>query len=370
MNDPIKLQNAGLSEKDGEIIAHGWLDLDSIKLLKVDDYQREVLAKVARGRGHKPGLVKAVEEGARLPDIILGMRGELYHSRGSNMFLENSVYVIDGLQRISAMMRVAEDDDFAEKAKGMLIGAEVRFNTTRTSEKDLFAVLNGSRIPVSPNVILRNSRDTNKAVLTLYGLSTNDKTFALCNRTQWTQRRARGELTTALTLVKVAYNLHRFIRAGGQRRLKTSPGNGGSVVLSDASTLEQRVEKIGLKIFRENVITFFEMVDKAYGIRNVEFTETATQMRSNFLNTLARLISDHENFWDGNKLQIDSLTIKKLASFPILDPEIGRLAGAGSQTLPILYNYLRDHLNKGKRINRLKARKRDANEDIADGEEE
>src|ERR1700682_3863362 len=69
----VRLLNAGLDERDGEIIAHGWLDLESMNLLRVDDYQREVLSF----NGSRKGSIReAIEEGVRLPDIMLGMRGQ------------------------------------------------------------------------------------------------------------------------------------------------------------------------------------------------------------------------------------------------------------------------------------------------------
>ena len=92
----VKLVNAGLHEVNGEIVAHGWLSIDAMGGLKIDDYQREVLART----GGKTNLQKAVEEDAILPDVVLGMRGESFSTHGTAMTLNDHVYIIDGLQRI------------------------------------------------------------------------------------------------------------------------------------------------------------------------------------------------------------------------------------------------------------------------------
>ena len=39
----VKLQSAALDDKDGQVVAHGWLDIDAIQNLRGGDYQREIL---------------------------------------------------------------------------------------------------------------------------------------------------------------------------------------------------------------------------------------------------------------------------------------------------------------------------------------
>ena len=343
----VKLVNAGLHEVNGEIVAHGWLSIDAMGGLKIDDYQREVLART----GGKTNLQKAVEEDAILPDVVLGMRGESFSTHGTAMTLNDHVYIIDGLQRIFTLRSYAEAHP--EKADNLRIGAEVRFGTTRDAEKELFHALNVKRTPMSPNVTLRNEREKNKAILTLYGLSVSDEASPLHGRVQWTQRRNRGELITALILARTVSMMHRHVGGG----LKTG--------LRDiAADLDKKADTIGLRQFRENILAFFDLIDECWGLRKVEFRQTATQVRGNFMLSLSRILSDHTNFWDKNKFVVDTATRKKLASFPLFDPEMGRLAAAGSTAMPILYNYMREHLNKGKRVNRLVDRKEPASKDM------
>lgn len=346
----VKLLNAALNEINGEIVAHGWLDIESMGALKVDTYQREVLARTG---GKKTALQSAVENGTNLPDIVLGMRGQKFSTHGNSMTLDDPVYIVDGLQRVFTLR--SHSELHPEQAKDLRIGAEVRFGTSKDAEKELFHALNVLRTPMSPNVTLRNEREKNKAVLTLYGLSMSDDTSPLFQRVQWNQRRNRGELITALILCRACTLMHRHLGGSEQTGLRAI-----------AKAMDVRAEHTGLKVFRENINTFFELIDECWGLRKVEYRQTATQIRGNFLMSLARLLSDHENFWDKNKLAIDKTTRRKLASFPLLDPEIGRLAAAGSTAMPILYNLVREHLNKGKRVNRLRSRKESATRDIDD----
>lgn len=341
------LENAGLSERDNEIIAHGWLDIESLKHLKVDDYQREILAPIS-SHNHKSNLNRALNNGAVFPDIMLGMRGENFNTKGESMTMLDNVYIVDGLQRVSAMISFA--DTYPEKAVGMKIGAEVRFGTDKQIEKELFKILNTRRVPVSPNVILRNERDKSTAVLTLYGLSMTDSASLLFKRVQWTQRRNRGELLTAMSLARAICALHSHLGRVGS--VSQAPGA--------VSVLQVIANNITLKVLRSNIIEFYNVVDECWGFRTVEFVATATHLRTNFLVMLARVFAEHTDFWDGETdmvLNVPRELRKKLKTFPILDPEIARLAGAGGQTIPILYAYLKDHLNKGKRSKRLTMRK-------------
>ncbi len=330
----VRLQSSALDDKDGEIVAHGWLDLEAIQNLHVGDYQREILETSGK---RKSSLRKALDENERLPDIVLGMRGQSYTARSNAMLLENEVFIIDGLQRISALRKFASDNP--EKISQIRIGAEVRFNTTRDSEDRLFTILNCQRKAMSASVILRNQRNKSNSIATLYGLSLHDKNFAMIGKVCWDQQMHRGELMTALTFTKIAVALHRHVAFGG-RNLSVS----GTL----ARTLDTMSTAIGLQTFRHNIMAFYEAVDEIWGLRGIKYTDRATQTRSTFLIQLAGMISDHEDFWDGKKLVIDASQKTKMKSFPIDDPTIIKLASAGAAAGTLLYRHFIDHLNKGK----------------------
>jgi len=334
----VKLQSAALDDKNGEIVAHGWLDLEAIQGLRVGDYQREILEFRS---GRKSLMHKAIEAGERLPDIMLGMRGQSYSTRGSAMLLENDVFIVDGLQRVSALRKFAADNP--ERASEIRIGAEVRFGTTRDSEKNLFTVLNIHRKAMSPSVILRNERNNSDGVATLYGLSMHDKNFAMVGRVCWDQQMHRGELVTALSFAKMAITLHRHAGPGGRHL---------AGVDFIPKTLDNMAKAVGLQSFRGNITAFYEVMDEVWGIRGIKYTDRATHTRNNMTLQLAGMFSDHEEFWDGNKLVVDASQKSKLKSFPIDDPTIVRLAGAGTVAGVLLYRHFVDHMNKSRAANR------------------
>ena len=334
----VRLDQATLDERSGQIVAHGWLNLEALQNLRVGDYQREILE--TRG-GRKSSMRKAIDAGERLPDIMLGMRGEKYTPRGGAMLLESDVYIVDGLQRVSALRKFAADNP--EEVSKVRIGCEVRFNTTRDSEKELFTILNTSRKAMSASVILRNERNHSDGVATLYGLSMHDKNFAMVGRICWDQQMHRGELTTALSFAKVVITLMRHTAPGG-RQLSSSH--------LIPRTLDGMAKAVGLQNFRHNVAALCEVVDEVWGLRGIKYTDRATHTRTNFMVQLAAMFSDHEEFWDGHKLSLDATQKAKLKSFPIDDPSIVRLAGAGAGAGVILYRHLIDHMNKGRQTSR------------------
>jgi hypothetical protein len=339
----VRLQNASLDEKtDGLIVAHGWLDLAALLELKVGDYQREIL-EVHKSKG-KGKIFQAIERKERLPDILLGMRGQRFTTRGAIFYLEDDVYIIDGLQRVSNLRKFATQ--YPERIGEIRIGAEVRFNTDRDSEKQLFTVLNVNRTAMSPNVILRNSREESKGLLTLYGLSHNDPSFALYGKVCWNQKMGRNEMVTAMNYCKVPLMLHR------------EAANAPTSAMAVPTMLHNLSEDIGLQTLRDNTYRFFEVVDEIWGIKGVKFVDLTVHLRSNFMNTLARLFSRHENFWDEKRLVVDAKQRQKLKSFPLDDPSVRKLAAAGSTASDLLYRLMVDHMNKGQKINHLVPRER------------
>jgi len=336
----VRLQNASLDDKNGEIVAHGWLDLPALLELRVGDYQREILE--SRGKsGNKSELTAAVEKGVRLPDIMLGMRGERFTTKGNQFYLEDDVFIIDGLQRVSALRKFAVANP--EEVGTIRIGAEVRFNTTREIEKELFTKVNVARTAMSPNVILRNAREESKGLLTMYGLTHNDPSFALYGRVCWNQRMNRNELLSAASYCKIALHLCRGISAVGPTTKATT-----------IPPLLARVgEEIGLQHLRDNIYRFFEVIDEVWGIKGVKYVDITTHLKANFLGMLAKMFTDHENFWDGKRLVVDARQRQKLKSFPLDDPNIQKLSSGGGAAAGLLYRLMLDHMNKGQKVNHL-----------------
>ena len=354
----VKILDASLHETtDGDIVAHGVVANECLGMLRVAPYQREVIST----QGRKTSLVKAVEDGALLPAVALSMRGQKFSERGNTMTLHDPVYIVDGLQRISAIKMVLE-------AKPELdiepIEATIYFGKDEEWEKERFKVLNTRAIKVSPSVLLRNERENHPSVLTLYGLSTNDPSFALYQKVSWDQRPKRGELITGLTLAKIARTLHGT--SGSPRAIDVSSGiRGGGYGRENTrgpmralTSLDAVAQAVKLMNFRENIKEFFELIDKAWGLRKIEYGAMAVQMRGNILLTTAAVLAAHEDFWvDGERrLVVENSVLSKFRTFPLGDPEIMRLASAGHMAIRILFDLMVEHLNKGKRKNRLRQR--------------
>jgi hypothetical protein len=353
---PVKLFNAALDDAEDSpagVVIRGALDVASLHHLLRDDYQREAQPLTSQWR-----ILDALKSGSRLPDVDLGMRGEDFSTRESSFFLKDPTYIIDGVQRISTIIHYIATNP----GSPVRIGATVHLNTTKDWERERFRKLNNWRSKLSPNILLRNMRETNPGILMLYGVSMNDKSFVLHRRVSWDQRMKKGELITARTLAKTVANLHGH---------KVSSFRNNVDELGDG--IKKLVEVVGVQAVRENIRNFFDLIDIGWGIKSVQYKEGAMYMRGNFLFMLSRLLSDHRDFWQDaseKRLFINADLRRKIAQFPIHDPEIARLAGSSGSASKILYGLLLEHINKGKTTKRLTARAAIAALELDDDDEE
>lgn len=340
----IKIVSGSLHESPFNaeaIILRGVIDPESLRRLKVDDYQREVLPL---GKLHK--MMNAVREGGSLPDIEIGMRGDRVRNSpdGNTYFLQDECFIIDGQQRVNACMNVLTQNGNLPLA----LGAAIHFNTTKEWEKERFRVLNTDRAKVSPNVLARNLRDQHHMLDQLYTL-TEMPGFVLSDRVSWSQGMKRNELITALNFLKVCAHLHGHISPGHATRLEDV-----------AIQLDNMAERATPSQIRENVVTFFNAIDEMWGIRTVQYRELSAHLKGGFLQMLATFLSDHEDFWRGVrgwKLFIDVDLKRKIASFGLTDPHVAALCSSAGASRKILYGLLLEHVNSGKRFKQLKRRK-------------
>lgn len=329
----IKLTHAALDEvAGGSIILRGVVDPASIPDILVPAYQREIFSF-----SKLSDLVEALKNSnSGVPDIYLGMRGGDVMERNGVFYLQDDTFVVDGLQRMSAARRVFE------LGGAPRLGAMVYFNTTEKWEKDMFHKLNCSRSRVSPNVILRNMKDDNKAMDALYGLCL-DTSFVMKGRVSWAQLMKRDELISAATLVKVVALLHTRIQPGKTNQVSYL-----------APALEKVMTSIGRNTFRANIKVFFEVIDEAFGIKRIAYRDAAVYMRANFLFCLADIFALYpEHFWDGYQLVVEKDWRRKLSQFPLTDPNIAKMASACGSARDVLRIMLIEHLNSGKRSKRL-----------------
>lgn len=356
----VRIINSALDEsplRGGSIIMRGVVHPDTLQFLQVDVYQRERKPVTSSS-----SIWSAMKEGQPLPDIELGMRGQRYHSaRDGTVYLQDPVFIIDGLQRQTAALRYME-----EIGGEVRIGAVIHFATDVAWERERFRILNTTQSRVSSNVLLRNARDTNRAVLTLYGLSATDASFPLHKRVAWGQTMGRHEVMGALVLARAVLDLHRH---HGTR------GAGGSRALAVAEALDEVGNAIGLDKLRANIKEFIGLIDEGWPIRQIDTQSATPFLRGGFLTALARVLSSHTDFWrDDRTLWVDADLRRKIGRFPVFDPNIAHLTNQqNSAGVSMLARHIVDHINSGKRTKRLSLRnlpeRRDEpDEDIETGE--
>ena len=339
----VVIYNANSYETSaGDIVLYGVITADSLHLLKVDEYHREVRSLKAL-----TGILDVLEKGGPFRDIELGMRGGQFELQSGNYILLNDVYIVDGLQRVHAAMHFAA----AHPERKIRLSASIHINTTQAWERDYFIILNSAFANLSPSMVLRTLIDDSQAVSMLYDLSVNDSTFVLHNLISWRQRMTKEQLLPALAFAKTVCMLHSH--QAPTRRVTSK---------NLVPVLDQVMGVIGPQTMGENVKTFFQLIDDCWGVRQVQYRKGAPHLRWTFLLVLAKLVSDHHDFWlqpEEKKLRIETALKRKIAAFSINDPYVQYLSRSGGCSRDLLYALMREHINHGKRTGRLSDRRDD-----------
>lgn len=338
MSKLIKILKPSLDDVFDPPVIRGVIDVDSLDSLKIDpSYQRERLSVQSRKE-----ISNAVEIGLKLPDIEIGMRGDHFDMPNNNeLFLLDPCYIIDGYQRTETLKEHRE----RYPSSIIRLGGLIHVNTTREFERDRFQALNLFRQKVSPSVLLRNTKEENDVIATFYGLTMNQQNFPLFHKVCWQQSMTQGHVTTAMSFTQTALSLHSHLGYVMRTSVKDIP----------AAALRLK-GYTGLPLLRANLTTFWEMMDSCFDVRNVSRRDPNTHLKSTFLQVIARVISDHHDFWvkpDEKRLVIPDHIRRKLHRFPITDPEIVRLSSASGKATETLYYQIVTYINSGKRINRL-----------------
>lgn len=333
MSDSIRIKSAALDEEDGDIILRGRIDPEHLPRLKVDTYQRERVKQAKIDT-----MVHAMEAGETLPDIELSMRGHRTREEKDGSFvLLDPTYITDGYQRTTAALLLKE------KGGSPRLGATVHFGKDEAWERERFTRLNLGQTRLSANILIRNARETSKAIQALCALS-EDATFPLARRVGWSQNRIRGQLLSAMTFARVAASLHAGIY--GTRHALVQP-------LIEALNVVSSM--IG-RTFVENVRIFWHAIDSCFGVRTITYVQGAPQIKQTFLLVMARLLAEHAEFWREHTLTFGPDILHKIKTFPMDDPQVVRLAGSGGKAADLLYDLLVEHVNKGRRSGRLHRR--------------
>jgi hypothetical protein len=325
----VRVVNAAIAEFAGSLVLRGVIDQNSLGEILADDYQREEgsISDLA-------SLVESFKRGDQIPDIEIGVRGGNYSVRDDVHFIPDDCYVIDGLQRLTAAKRALAQNPSLQ----ISLGAKFHFNTNWVWEKTRFKTLNQARRRVSPNILLRNDADVSESVGALYNMSQNDMGFVLKGCISWGQKMARNERLTALSTLKLVGVLHCHF------------GPGLAVAIDQLMAANDKTMKVvGPNKWRENVRTFFDVVDQAFGIRHIAFRDMAPWLKFGFLRALAMMFAEHKSFWDDqHRLVMPRGFIEKLKKFPVSAPEIKGMVN-GSSTNPLLYRELVNWIDSGKR---------------------
>lgn len=335
----VRIINASLDDDHSTasgIVINGRIDSSTLRFLKVDSsYQRPL--------GARSDIFNALKDGKVVPNIEIGVRGQDFVSDGNDVIIRSPAYIIDGWQRVGNALRLLEDIPHHV----VRIFGSIHFGTDEIWERHRFTELNKNVKKISPNLHLRNMRDGNDTILTLYGLCHSDRPFPLYKRVSWSQNMGRGEIMSALVLAKVARRLH------GHR----IPNSGASAELL-AAMLAKIPTTVTLPTFRRNISHFFSVIDECWPFSAIEYRASAPQIKSSFLIEVARMFSNHASFWEhnDNTLVVMADDKRKLSKFPINDPQVVRLAGSGGASAQILYQLLIDHMNSGRRTQRLRSR--------------
>ena len=332
----VRFENAALDDNPASpegIVLRGRVALSSLRFIKTDWYQRELELRADIEAGYRAG--------ATLPDIDLGVRGQDFAFDGGDCAIVSPCYVIDGWQRVGNALRLIDSVGDID----IRLGAMVHFNTTAEWEHARFEALNRNRRQVSANVHLRNMRGSNAAVATLYGLSHNEANCPVIDRVCWRQKLPPGDLLSAYQLAGLAGHLHDH---------KVAPS---SNVHRRAHQLLSVANAIGLPVFRYNCLGFLQLVEECWGLRGIQRRAGHAQTSEGFLTVLARLLSNHSNFWNDEMLTVERRDRRKLAAFGLADPNVSRLTRGGPAGRDILTELLAKHMNSGRRNNRLTRRR-------------
>ncbi len=333
----VKVLNGAMDVRcvDGKdrLVLRGVIDPGSVLDIQIGDYQRE-----AGSLSDLSKLISAMKRGEQIPDVEIGVRGDEVREREGVFYIHSSCFVVDGLQRLTAVKRVLAEVGMDAPVH---LGALFHIDTDEEWERNRFKILNLYRRRVSPNVILRNEKDS-LAVQALYAMCADGRDFVLRGRVSWGQKMGRGELVPAFGLLKVAGQLHGHFGPGLSTSLEQL-----------ISAVDKTYAKMGPNIWRANIRAFFEAVDHAFGLRTIAYRDLSPQIKGGFLRTVARVIGDHQNFWEVNRLKVKQVDLAKLRQFPIRDPGVVELASSSSAVNDLLYAKLVQHLNSGRRTGKL-----------------
>jgi len=325
----VRINNCSLQEDDltpDRIVIRGVLDQASLENIRLDWYQREQ----GFSDKHTDQIMSAFFLGTNVADITIGMRGQRVKSNKDTYILLDKCYCIDGGQRLhAAIMAVDERPDLK-----IHLGVKAYTDTTEKFENELFCRLGTTQVKISASILIRNKKKESPAASMLINISKNPD-FALKDRICWDQIRARHQLMMGFTFTGIAAALHAHkggARAGGRRPYDL------------LASLDRVLSVITEPIASNNLIAFFDAVDRCWTVRHLEggSDEPRPHLKGAFLCLLARLLSSYEEFWTGdgkNQFQFPEKFVRRLKGLKLTD-----YVRANKYPKELLYEVLRKRL--------------------------
>lgn len=353
----VLLRDCKASKVKGQLILRGVLDVRSFAAkeenrLRIGKYQRAELPVEDFDdwvNSYGSGLVD---------DIVLGMRGvrigipgeEFPELAADETYLLDETYVVDGQQRLAAARKVLADGRVTP-----YLGARVLFGTTEASEAVLFDNTNNRRRRLSPNVTLRNLVERSTVLAAVHRFTTEGTVDdsveveigaanLLVKRVAW-DRVGAGDLMGAVSLIKILSELHNHL--GTTRSSDSKALVAGLLRATDAEK-----GKITAEQMMANMIAFFNFVEELWQLSAVTDRKKAGVAREVFLTAVARLFSQHRDFWrngsDGTELSVKLRDRGKLEKIGAQDPFVMSLA-----TTKQVQDHLRAEVDKGRKEGKL-----------------
>ena len=307
------------------------IDPEDLSQLHVPWYQREKGEENPRRRKLRDG----VQTGG-LPDLLLNYRGrDIEELTAGELMLTGTVSVIDGHQRMATTLELLANGSLGGNSRDLLqgwLGAKIFVNLTEEEEYQLFGPLNRDQWRLGPAVIIRNEMQRLDEFGPLLAFSQEGGNPIIGGRVQWQQQLRAHELFGAKTYLSVIMSLH------------------GSYVPTDTALLISGVRdliiagSLGDEVIQANLTTFYEAVDHCYGLQSIPKRRSRGEyphIKSMFLIGLGRFLGTYQEFWDGNRLQLNRQMLARLKSFRFSDPV--KAATTSNRGAQLLGQYLLAH---------------------------
>lgn len=147
----VRIINGALDESEtscGGLVLNGRIDAATLRFLKVDTYQRPL--------GDRSDIYKALKDGLVVPNIEIGVRGQDFACEGDDFIIKSPAYIIDGWQRVGTALKILDHIP----SHPVRIFGSLHFGSDEIWERHRFNALNKNVRRVSPNLHLKNMRDT------------------------------------------------------------------------------------------------------------------------------------------------------------------------------------------------------------------